>query len=252
METPFKSIIVDDERHAVELLDVLLKNIPDVKVENTFTSPIDAINYVSKNEINLIFLDVQMPEMSGIEFVKKLSEQNLKIHVIFVTAHNQYLLEALRVHALDFLLKPVDVNELKEAISRIHQTTKEDFSDSLRKLIESNQRRKLRFNTRNGFVTFFEDEILFIKADGVYSMIHLSNGKEIVISQNLGKIEEQLQRKELIKIHRSTIANVNYIFEINRSRKECVLAVDSNNYILHFSSEGLKLIENFIADHRWD
>lgn len=248
MNIPFKSIIVDDEKHAVELLDVLLKNIPDVKVENTFTSPIDAINYVSKNEINLIFLDVQMPEMSGIDFVKKLSEQNLKIHVIFVTAHNQYLLEALRVHALDFLLKPVDFNELKEAISRIHQTRKEDFSDSLRKLIEANQRRKLRFNTRNGFVTFFEDEILFVKADGVYSMIHLANGKEIIISQNLGKIEEQLQKKELIKIHRSTIANVNYIFEINRSRKECILAVNSNNYILHFSTEGLKLIENFIAD----
>ncbi|HSH20192.1 MAG TPA: LytTR family DNA-binding domain-containing protein, partial [Draconibacterium sp.] len=241
-----KSIIIDDEKHAIELLDVLLRNIPEVLVKKTFTSPAQAFQHISNNETNLIFLDIQMPEISGIDFVRKLSELNLKPYVIFVTAHDKYMLEALRLNAIDFLLKPVDVIELEEAILRIKKRSKEDFSESLKKFLESNHRRKLRFNTRNGFVTFFEDEILFIKADGVYSMIHLVNGKEIIISQNLGKIEEQLQKKELIKIHRSTIANVNYIFEINRSRKECILAVDSNNYILHFSTEGLKLIESII------
>ena len=247
-----KSIIIDDERHAIELLKALLENIPEVQVEKTFTSPVEALKYLAVNRTNLIFLDIQMPEISGIDFAKKLIELNIKSAVVFITAHDQYILEALRVNALDYLLKPVDIIELKETVLRVIQKGKDEFSDSFSNFLKSNQRRKLRFNTRNGFITFFEDEILFIKADGVYSMIHLINGKELMISQNLGKIEEQLQNKELIKIHRSIIANVNFIFEINRSKKECILAVDSNNFILHFSTEGLKLIENYITDNRWD
>lgn len=246
MESAIKTIIVDDEPRAIDLLSVLLKNNPEIQVEESFTSPIEAINYVSTHEINLIFLDVQMPEISGIDFAKKLTELNLKIPIIFVTAHDQYLLEALRINAVDFLLKPVDVVELKEAILRVKQQTKENISNSLSKFIESQQRRKLRFNTRNGFITFFEDEILYVKADGVYSFIHLINAKEITVSQNIGKIEEQLQRKELIKIHRSVIANANYIFEINRGKKVCILSVESINYKLPLSIEGIKLIENFI------
>lgn len=252
MEIPLKSIIIDDERHAIELLKALLENIPEVQVEKTFTSPVEALKYLAVNRTNLIFLDIQMPEISGIDFAKKLIELNIKSAVVFITAHDQYILEALRVNALDYLLKPVDIIELKETVLRVIQKGKDEFSDSFSNFLKSNQRRKLRFNTRNGFITFFEDEILFIKADGVYSMIHLINGKELMISQNLGKIEEQLQNKELIKIHRSIIANVNFIFEINRSKKECILAVDSNNFILHFSTEGLKLIENYITDNRWD
>ena len=252
MEIPLKSIIIDDERQAIELLKALLENIPEVQVEKTFTSPVEALKYLAVNRTNLIFLDIQMPEISGIDFAKKLIELNIKSAVVFITAHDQYILEALRVNALDYLLKPVDIIELKETVLRVIQKGKDEFSDSFSNFLKSNQRRKLRFNTRNGFITFFEDEILFIKADGVYSMIHLINGKELMISQNLGKIEEQLQNKELIKIHRSIIANVNFIFEINRSKKECILAVDSNNFILHFSTEGLKLIENYITDNRWD
>ena len=243
---PFKSIIVDDEIHAIELLSALLGNIPSVELVNNFTSPVKAIKYLSNNKIDLIFLDVQMPELSGIEFVKTISEMNIDSYVVFVTAHDQYMLEALRVHALDFLLKPVDLQELKEAIARVRNTSKRDHFKDLKKVLDNQQRRKLRFNTRNGFVAFFEDEILYIKADGVYSLIHLANGKEVIISQNLGKIEEQLGLPELIKIHRSVIVNANYIFEINRSKKECNLSIDSDSYKLKMSSEGLKTIEKFL------
>lgn len=246
MEKTLQSIIIDDEKHAIELLSALLQNIPYVEVENTFTSPLNALKFVAKNNIDLIFIDVQMPEMSGIEFVQTISELKIQPYIIFVTAHDQYLLDALRVNALDFLLKPVDIAELEEAVQRIKIRSKDDFSARLEKLLEINQRKKLKFNTRSGFVTFFEDEVLYVKADGVYSTIRLVNGKEIIISQNLGKIEKQFGNKALIKIHRSVIANANYIFEINRGKKECTLVVDADNYKLRVSSEGLKLIEEFI------
>ena len=214
---------------------------------HTFTSPLDAIKYISKNEVDLIFLDIQMPEISGIEFAETISQLNLHPDVIFVTAHDQYLLDALRVNALDYLLKPVDVLELEKAVSRVQKRNKKDFRESIQNLVASNQKKKLKFNTRNGFVTFYETDVLYIEADGVYSKIHLINGKEIIISQNLGKIEEQLKAKELIKIHRSVIVNANYIFEINRGKKECILAVGADNYKLRISQEGLRLIENIIC-----
>ena len=167
METPFKTIIIDDEQNAVELLKALLDNISEVQIEKTFTSPLEALKYLAINKINLIFLDIQMPELSGIDFAKKLIELNIKSSVVFITAHEQYILEALRVNAIDYLLKPVDIIELKETILRIIQRGKDEYSDSLSNFLKSNQRRKLKFNTRNGFITFFEDEILFVKADGV-------------------------------------------------------------------------------------
>ncbi len=247
MNQPLKSIIVDDEVQAIELLSALLKNIPGVEVDKSFSSPLEAIDYLSKNKSDLIFLDVQMPDLSGIEFAKTISDLNIDSYVVFVTAHDQYLLDALRVHALDFLLKPVGVEELSEAVLRVQKRNRKDHISNLKNLFTANQRKKLRFNTRNGFVTFFEDEILFIKADGVYSLIHLINGKEVIISQNLGKIEEQLTIKELIKIHRSVIVNANYIFEINRGKKECILAIDADTYKLKLSLDGLKVIENFIC-----
>ena len=207
----------------------------------------NALKFVAKNDIDIIFLDVQMPELSGIEFAQTISDFNIQPNIVFVTAHDQYLLDALRLNALDFLLKPVDFSELQEAVQRIKKRSKDGFSDSLKKLLQLNQRKKIKFNTRHGFVTFFEDDILYVEADGVYSIIHLVNGKEIIISQNLGKIEKQFSNKALIKIHRSVIANANYIFEINRGKKECTLAIDEVNIQLRVSSEGLKLIEDFIC-----
>lgn len=247
MQKKLRSILVDDEKHAIELLSALLQNIPGISIENTFTSPVNALKYVAKNDVDLIFLDVQMPELSGIEFAQTISDFNIQPNIIFVTAHDQYLLDALRLNALDFLLKPLDITELQEAVKRVKKRSKEGFSDSLKKLLQMNQRTKIKFNTRYGFVTFFEDEILYVEADGVYSIIHLVNGKEIVVSQNIGKIEKQFNNKSLIKIHRSVIVNANYIFEINRGKKECTLAVDEVNLKLRVSSEGLKLIEEFIC-----
>jgi DNA-binding LytR/AlgR family response regulator len=244
MKTPFKYIIVDDEQHAIDLLSTLMKNFPEFQIGGTFTSSVEAIRFVTINEIDLIFLDIQMPELTGIDFSRKLIELNNNASVIFITAYNEYLLEALHVNAADYLLKPISVYILKEALERYKQRTKKDITESLKKFLESTQRRKLRFNTRNGFITFFEDEILFIKADGVYCNILLQNEKEITVSQNLGKIEEQLQLPELIKIHRSVIVNANFIFEVNKGKKECILELDGKSYKMPISSSGLNLIES--------
>lgn len=250
MKTPVKTIIVDDELHAIDLLTSLINEIPELELTGSFANPLEAFSFVIQHNPDLIFLDIQMPELSGIDFAKKLIELKLDIPVIFVTAYDNFVLEALRVNAVDYLLKPVSFSELQEAVYRVKQKATDAIYYSLRKFIGYSHRKNLVFNTRNGFITFFEDEILFIKADGVYSTIHLKNGKEITVSQNLGKIEEQIDLPELLKIHRSNIVNTNFIFEVNKGKKECIIINDTKTYRLPVSSIGLKLIEELIHHKR--
>lgn len=243
---PYRTIIVDDEKAAIDSMIVLLEDFPELTIVNTFISSKEALEFVLKEKPDFIFLDIKMPEISGLEFARKLIELKSNSSVIFVTAFDEYVLEALRNNAVDYLLKPVTFVGLKEAIERFKARNKTESIGNLNKFIKSQQRRKLRFNTRNGFISIYEDEILFLKADGVYSDIFLISGKEITVSQNLGRVEEQLYLPELIKIHRSTIINGNHIFEINRGKKECTLILNKKTFKLPASNDGIKVIEKYL------
>lgn len=242
MET-IKTIIIDDETHAIDSLTALLVNFNEITILASFTDALSALDYLVTHSVDLIFSDIRMPQISGINFAHKLTDLDKDIPIIFTTAFSGHVLDALRNNAVDYLLKPVSPFELKEAIERakkrISQHENGDSPDSN----QTNHRRKLRFNTRTGFVTFFEDEILFIKADGVYSDIHLMNGKTIAVSQNLGKIEENLRLPHLIKVHRSVIVNFNHIFEIKRNTKQCLVIINDVRHELPVSHDGLKKIE---------
>lgn len=248
MKKPISAIIVDDEQHAVDSLAALLKYFTELQLIKTFTNPQTALEFVLKEKPGVIFLDISMPEISGIDFARKLIEWHITVPVIFVTAHDKFILQALRNHAVDYLLKPVSQNELADAIGRVKIKTEEENKQNILNFLNQNHNRKLRFNTRTGFITFFEEDILFILADGVYSKIQLKTGKEITVSQNLGKLENLLQFTDLLKIHRSCIVNFNYIFEVNRGKKKCVVVFNDKTFHLPVSSDGLTLLENLICN----
>jgi two-component system, LytTR family, response regulator len=247
MEIPFKTVIVDDEIHAINAMKSLLGEFREISIEKTFTCPNEAFGYTLQNKPDLIFLDIQMPLLSGIQFAQKLIERNLNIPVIFTTAHDNFILEAFRNDAIDYLLKPVSLPELKDAIEHFKRKNGNEINQTLKKFLETNQRIKIHFNSRNGFITFFEDEIIFVKADGAYSNIRLKNDREITVSQNMGKVEEQIHSSDFIKIHRSVIVNSQFIFEINRGKKECTISVDSKLMKLPVSAEGMKLLTSLIT-----
>lgn len=244
--THLKTIIIDDEQHAIDSLLVLCVNLDELDIVKTFSDSQDAFIFVKSNPVDLILIDIRMPRLSGMEFAGKLDDLTLDIPLIFTTAYDEYVLDALRKNALDYLLKPISFAELKQAVDRLQKQKATKKRGQFRNSRE-NEKRKLLFNTRSGFITVSEKEIIYIQAEGVYSKIYLKNGKEILISKNLGTIEKQLQMSELVKIHRSFIVNILYIFEVFRSRKECVLFVDDQKIILPVSASGIKQIENLIG-----
>jgi DNA-binding LytR/AlgR family response regulator len=247
MKKPISAIIVDDEQHAVDSMAALLKYFTELQVIKTFTNPQTALDFVLKEKPGVIFLDISMPEMSGIDFARKLMDWHITVPVIFITAHEKFILQALRNNAVDYLLKPVSQTELADAIWRVKLKTEEENKQNLLNFLNQNHIRKLRFNTRTGFITFSEEDILFILADGVYSKIQLKTGKEITVSQNLGKLENLLQLANLVKIHRSCIVNGYYIFEVNRSKKKCSVCLDEKTFQLPVSSKGLQLLDELIC-----
>ena len=242
------TIIVDDEKHAVESLHILLKDFYEINVIGEFTSSVEAFKFISENSTDLVFLDIKMPELSGLAFAEKVIDLKLDTSIIFTTAYDNFILDALRKNAVDYLLKPVSETDIKDGIERLKKRTKSQAIVDLQKLISANHRNKLRFNTRNGFISIYEDEILYIKADGVYSDIALISEKIVTISQNLGKIRDLLKLPELKKIHRSVIVNCRYIFEVHKGKKECILYSNGQNYKLPVSADGIQEIESFLKN----
>ncbi len=244
---PYKAIVIDDEQHAIDSLTSLLRHFREITVVRSFLNPTIALDYITTHSADLVFLDIRMPDITGIEFAQKLIEIHLPVRIIFTTAHDEYILEALRKNAVDYLLKPVSLADLSAAVERFKTLEEENWFKNIQNFLKTAERNKIRFNTRTGFITIFEDEIVYIKADGVYSQIVLKNGKSLTVSQNIGNIQTQLKLDKFIKIHRSVIVNGDYIFEICRGKKECSLAIGARNIKLPFSSEGLKIIEKYLG-----
>jgi two-component system, LytTR family, response regulator len=114
-----KAIIVDDEQPALDKLEKLLKDSGLISVEGTFTEPTEALSFLKKTQVDAVFLDIEMPDTDGIELAIRILDIQERISVVFVTAYNQYAVEAFRLNAIDYLMKPVTSERLEETLGRI-------------------------------------------------------------------------------------------------------------------------------------
>ena len=136
----YKTVIVDDEAKSVDILDFMLtKYCPEIVVIKTFTHPIQALDYLNKNAIDLLFLDIQMPQLDGFQLLDRLKAVNFKI--VFVTAYDEYALRAFKYYAIDYILKPVEAEELKRLSSHLQEMNTEQYSktDYLELFVRMNQ-----------------------------------------------------------------------------------------------------------------
>ncbi|MDO1513092.1 LytTR family DNA-binding domain-containing protein [Maribacter confluentis] len=212
-----QAVIVDDEIKALQSLTWELTNFSDeIKVVASFTNPHDALNYLEKHTPDCLFLDIEMPTMDGFQFIKKLTNKNFP--VVITTAYNQYALKAIKSEALDYLLKPIDTDDLEETITKIKKFNNKNFS------MEKLEMALLNFNSKashnritlntDGKLLFLEsDEILYAESDGNYSTIFLSDGQKIVLTKKLKEVNEILPDDSFFRIHNSYIVNLNKIKE---------------------------------------
>ena len=212
-----KAVLGDDEEKAIKSLEWELEQFSrEIRVVASFTDPFLALEYLKEQVPDCIFLDIEMPTMDGFQFIQKL--QNKEVAVVITTAYNQYAIKALKNQAIDYLLKPIDADDLKETIDKIHRHNARRLTTSrLEKFLISHnthsQNRKITLNT-DGKLLFLENEdILYAESDGNYSTIYLSDGRKLVLTKKLKEIDQLLPEKTFFRIHNSYIINLDKVKE---------------------------------------
>ena len=228
-----KAVIVDDEQLAIESLQWEIENFSqDVKIVETFTNPKDAISGINYLKPDLLFLDIEMPEIDGFQLLQLLDYRNFDL--IITTAYNQYAIQAFKANAIDYLLKPVDPDDLIQAIDKVknrqgsNQVTK-NIETVLNKLVKTGLERhkKVPLNLNNKVVLVDPDDILYCKSDGSYTTVFMRNGDDYLVSKSIKHIEEILPEDNFIRIHKSYIVNLNEIKElVKQGSGEIILSND--------------------------
>jgi len=206
------AILVDDEFSALNgLRQKLEKFFPELIILQTFQNPEEAIKFLEKQQPDLVFLDIEMPRMNGFELLSKLSK--ISFQVIFVTAYSEYALDALKKNAVDYVMKPIDSDELISAVDKaksiILEKKEMDTNENLVKLLSEtlNKNNKLIVPTSIGMSFIPQEEVLHLEGYEGYTKIHLSDKTEILSSYNLGKFEKMLENS-FFKCHKSHIVNI--------------------------------------------
>ena len=220
-----RAIIIDDEPLAIEALEIILKKKcrDDVQVIATSNSPKLGKALIEEHQPDLVFLDIEMPGMSGIDLVRSFS--NPTFHVVFITAFDAYAIEALRLSAIDYLLKPVEADDIINVVAKIKSAIRRNENllgtqiQNLEKLLTQNNvssESRVGIAMADKIVFVNIPDILYCEASGVYTNIYLNNGKKIVASKPLGDFESQLTSHKFFRIHHSTLINLNCIKEFQR------------------------------------
>ena len=219
------TIIVDDEPPARRLIRTYLEREPDIEIVAECANGAEAIAAVEEHEPDLLFLDIQMPEISGFDVLMAADLDELPA-VIFVTAYEEYALRAFEVHAVDYLLKPVDEERFTEALERARRLVGTRDAADIRRLAglldDVRSRRPVadRLLVKSaGYITFLTtDEIDWIEAAGNYMRVH--SGREVhLMRETMANLETMLDSKRFVRVHRSSIVNLDRIKELRPSLK---------------------------------
>ena len=210
-----KAIIVEDEPYCCEILAAMLESdCPDVKIVNICNNAKDALTAIRQQSPDLVFLDVEMPKMNGFEMLEQLPSVNFEI--IFTTSYDQYALKAIRFSAIDYLLKPVDQEELIKAIAKVSRRSQKPIAQQLEILMQkihqpSTPINKIAMPTMEGLQMIPVDSIISCESDSNYTILLLKNKKKIIVSRTLKEIEELLEEHSFIRVHRCYLANMNEV-----------------------------------------
>jgi two-component system, LytTR family, response regulator len=220
-----RTIIVDDEPSAVNVLSLLLKKKckDDVEIIATSGSPQEGRELILKHAPDLVFLDIEMPGMTGIDLLRSFT--NPGFQVVFVTAYDAYAVEAFRLSAVDYLLKPVEADDVVKAVQKIkHDIQKNQHSitarlEVLEKLLLNNttpMETKIGIGMSDKIVFVNIHDILYCEAQGAYTEVYLKDDKKMMASKSLGDFETQLAPHKFFRIHHHYLINLNQVKEFQR------------------------------------
>ncbi len=214
-----KAIIVDDEIKSIISLKWELSNFSEeILIKETFTRPEEAIAYLQTHNIDCVFLDIEMQEIDGFQFLKAFPTRNFC--VVFVTAYDSYAINAIKERAFDYLLKPVDIDDLNQTIGRIKAYLKSksrsehtEYSGNL------SLKKQIKLYIDGHLRIFSPEEIVFCKSDGNYCHLHLKDGQHYLLSKKLKDVEKELIDTIFIRVHNSYNVNLTMVRSYDKTNQ---------------------------------
>jgi two-component system LytT family response regulator len=240
-----RAIIIDDEIHCRKTLGMLLKEYcPDVQVIEQCGDAESGLAAIPRHKPHVVFLDIEMPNMNGFEMLEKLPEINFEI--IFTTGYDQYAIRAIRFSALDYLLKPVEREELQRAVQKVSQRLQSPLPQQLEILLQKIHQpgspvQRIALPTMEGLQMVAVNSIISCASDSNYTVFFLKNKQKLIVSRPLKEIEEMLEEYSFLRVHNSYLVSLNEIdkyvkgeggylvmtdgssIDVSRSKKETLL-----------------------------
>jgi len=227
------AIIVDDEKDGAEVLQFLIKqNCPQVNIIATENSIDGAISCIQNKKPDLVFLDIEMPTGTGFDVIQHTKEVGYE--TIFITAYEQYAIKAFKTNAIDYLLKPIDIDELVDAVNNAEKRIKssnKNSAEAIENLILSaiQKNKKISIPSHEGILWVDLDNIIRLEAESNYTHVYLKNTKKLMISKTLKSFEDQLSNTMFCRVHSTHLINLNEIEKYIKGDGGIVVLKDGAN-----------------------
>ncbi len=236
-----KVIIIDDENKARRLISTLLtENCPEISMQLEADDLESGVALIKEHQPDIVFLDIEMPKYSGLQIVDFFEPNEMNFQIIFVTAYNEYAIQAFKLSAVDYILKPVDILELKTAIEKakknIESKSINNRLDDLKKVFQQLSLNKMVLEIPKGILFVSHDDIILFEADGMYTKVYMKNNESQLICKPMKHFVDQLHDKPIFyKPHRSFLVNLKYIKEL--SKKDGFHLIMENNKTIPIAKE---------------
>lgn len=243
-----KCVIVDDEKNCLEMLEWLLKTYaPSVTIAAMCTSAEKGIEAIREHRPDVVFLDIEMPRMNGFDMLEKFDR--LHFDVVFTTAYDKFAIKAFRYSALNYLLKPIDPDDLIETIRRINDKRNVPSREQIELLFQhvrpvKNTPPRIALTTGDGMIFVPTQDILYCEAESNYTSVVLASSKKVVVSKVLKDIDEALSGPDFFRVHNSYLINLNRIKKFVRGEGGYVV-MDNDTAITISRSRRQEFMEMF-------
>ena len=239
MNSDLTCIIVDDEPLAVKLMESCVAKTPDLKLLGSFTDSVEAINAVKEQKPNILFLDIQMPDLNGMELAHMIPEET---RVIFTTAFKEYAFESYEVKALDFLLKPIRYNKFIAAVDKAKEWFGRTVTAPLTEPKEEGTPQHLFLKVDGEYRQIAISNILYVCGMKDYVMFYLTDERKPLITHlTMKAVEEMLPQEQFMRVHRSYIVALNKIRKVDRN--DCIYIGEE---IIHVTEAFLPQFQNYL------
>lgn len=229
VHAPFSVVMIDDEPGARGILKGFIRQyFPQIQIKGEANGISDGIPLILETRPDLLFLDIEMGDGTGFDLLDRLLQ--IDFNIIFTTAHDEFAIKAFRYHALDYLLKPIDPDDFRDAVERAMQNDQmEILRQQLEQLLQTNRQKtfdRITLNTSSGHVFAQTNDIARIETYGNYSFVYLAEGERLLVSRNLKEFEEMLPEPDFFRVHQSHIVNTQFVKKVIKEDGDQVVMAD--------------------------